>query len=73
MRTCGRALSICADGGYDNAVKFGVIPDLLIGDFDSVQNSLPEDVETIRLKVEKDDTDTLAAVQGRNAARLPRI
>lgn len=54
---------ICADGGYDNAVKFGIVPDLLIGDFDSVQNSLPDEVETIRLKIEKDDTDTLAAVK----------
>lgn len=60
MQSC---FVICADGGYDNAVKFGVIPNLLIGDFDSVQNNLPEDVETIRLKVEKDDTDTLAAVR----------
>lgn len=54
---------ICADGGYDNAVKCGIQPDLLIGDFDSVQNKLPDEVETIRLKIEKDDTDTLAAVK----------
>jgi thiamine pyrophosphokinase len=54
---------ICADGGYDSAVRFGVTPDLLIGDFDSVENALPDNVETIRLKVEKDDTDTLAAVR----------
>ncbi|MCI1955341.1 MAG: thiamine diphosphokinase [Oscillospiraceae bacterium] len=54
---------ICADGGYDNAQKLGIRPDLLIGDFDSIQNRLPENVETIRLKIEKDDTDTLAAVK----------
>ena len=54
---------ICADGGYDTAVRFGFRPDLLIGDFDSVKTSLPSDVETIRLKVEKDDTDLMAAVK----------
>lgn len=54
---------VCADGGYDAAVKFGIVPDLLIGDFDSVKSPLPEDVETVRLKVEKDDTDMLAAVR----------
>ncbi len=54
---------ICADGGYDTAVRFGIRPDLLIGDFDSVRGSLPSGVETIRLKVEKDDTDLLAAVK----------
>lgn len=54
---------ICADGGYDNAVRFGIVPDLLIGDFDSVGSPLPADVETIRLQVKKDDTDLLAAVK----------
>mgnify|MGYP000996413704 CR=1 FL=1 len=58
-----RCFVVCADGGYDNAVRDGIRPDLLIGDFDSVQNSLPEGVKTIRLKVEKDDTDTFAAVK----------
>ncbi len=54
---------VCADGGYDSAVEFGVVPDLLVGDFDSVKSVLPEGIETIRLKTEKDDTDTLAAVR----------
>lgn len=58
-----KRLVICADGGYDNAAKFGIRPDLLIGDFDSVQNPLPDDIETVCLPVEKDDTDTLAAAK----------
>ena len=65
FRNLDRAVSyiVCADGGYDNAVRCGIIPDLLLGDFDSVQTGLPENVETLRLKVEKDDTDTFAAVK----------
>lgn len=54
---------ICADGGLDNARQFGITPDLLIGDFDSVQGALPEGIETIRLNVEKDETDSMAAVK----------
>jgi thiamine pyrophosphokinase len=54
---------ICADGGLKNAGRFQVRPDLVIGDFDSYRGELPEKVETIRLKVEKDETDTLAAVK----------
>lgn len=54
---------ICADGGLDAALRLEITPDLLIGDFDSVQSALPERVETIRLKKDKDDTDTMAAVK----------
>lgn len=54
---------ICADGGLDIAVRHSLVPDLIVGDFDSVQSSLPEQVETIKLKVEKDDTDMMAAIR----------
>lgn len=54
---------ICADGGLANANDFHIRPDLIIGDFDSFQGDLPSGIETIRLKVEKDETDTLAAVR----------
>ncbi len=54
---------ICADGGVDLARRCGVTPDLIIGDFDSVQGELQADVECIRLPVMKDDTDTMAAVK----------
>lgn len=51
---------ICADGGYDTAIKSEIIPDLLIGDFDSI-NAIPENVSRIKLPVEKDVTDSVAA------------
>lgn len=44
-------------------MKHQITPNLLIGDFDSVQSALPEDIETIRLKKEKDDTDMMEAVK----------
>lgn len=51
---------ICADSGYDNAICADIKPDLLIGDFDSI-NAIPEGVNKITLPVEKDVTDTVAA------------
>lgn len=55
---------ICADGGYSHAVACGIVPDWLVGDFDSNREEhLPEQV--IRVKPEKDDTDFyLALTQG---------
>jgi len=53
---------ICADGGMDSALKYGLKPDLIVGDFDSAESDVPAGIETIRLKPEKDDTDMLAAV-----------
>lgn len=51
---------ICADSGYDYAISAGFTPELLIGDFDSIE-AVPENLEKITLPVEKDVTDTVAA------------
>lgn len=51
-------LILCADGGYDHAKNAGVIPDFLIGDFDSLSGSVQPGIETITFPAEKDDTDT---------------
>jgi len=48
---------ICADSGYDYAKQINLIPNLVIGDFDSYKGSLP-DTEIIKLNTHKDDTDT---------------
>ena len=55
-------LIIAADAGYLACKEAGVTPHLLLGDFDSME--LPETTVPVRrLPVEKDDTDTLAAVK----------
>ncbi len=53
---------ICADGGYDNALKLGLQPNLLVGDMDSIK-VLPTGIETVPVPAEKDDTDTMLAVK----------
>lgn len=53
---------IAADAGYRVCLGEGIAPDLLLGDFDSMEP--PEtDAPLRRLPVEKDDTDTLAALR----------
>ncbi len=57
---------ICADGGLDSVLKADIIPDILIGDFDSMPKERLKQCENIRtvvLPVEKDDTDTVSCVR----------
>ena len=55
-------LIIAADAGYQTCRKAGLEPHLLLGDFDSMDQ--PETTaDVVRLPVEKDDTDTMAAVK----------
>lgn len=57
-------LIIAADGGYEELIKRGLSPDLLVGDFDSL-SSVPGGVEVIRHPPMKDETDMfLAAGEG---------
>jgi len=52
---------ICADSGYRHASPLGVIPNILVGDFDSIEK-IPESVECLRYPTDKDFTDTEIAV-----------
>lgn len=54
-------LVIAVDGGYDHILQMGIVPDLIIGDFDSVQSVLPDE-HVIALNPVKDETDTLYAI-----------
>ena len=57
-------LVIAADSGYDTATSLGVIPAVMVGDFDSVKGKkIPDGVEIYRVPAEKDLTDTQLAVE----------
>lgn len=60
-RICAEDYIICADGGYDHAVKMGIKPDILIGDFDSISN-IPDDMEKVQYPTRKDMTDSHIAM-----------
>ncbi len=53
---------ICADAGYDHAVKMGIEPDILIGDLDSI-SAVPDDVELVKYPTRKDLTDSHIAME----------
>ncbi len=56
------AFIIAADRGYKNCRKLGIMPDLAIGDFDSLKY-VPKDCEQLTFPKEKDDTDLMLAVR----------
>jgi len=60
----GDDLVIAADSGWNNAKLLGEKPAVLVGDFDSLgEKNIPDGVELVRLKPEKDMTDTQVAVE----------
>ena len=54
---------IAADGGYAHTVRFGVKPDVCLGDFDSLGSVPRGDFRLLEYPVRKDDTDTGLAVK----------
>ena len=56
---------IAADGGYDSLTRHGYAPDMLVGDFDSIIQKIPEGIQLVRRPKEKDETDMfLAYIEG---------
>ena len=53
---------IAADGGWRLCRELGIQPDLLLGDFDSLER-VPDFPHILRVPVEKDDTDMMLAVK----------
>jgi thiamine pyrophosphokinase len=60
----GAALTIAADGGADLLRECGILPDIVIGDMDSIKDgSFSPKTEMLEYPPEKDDTDTLLAAK----------
>lgn len=55
--TLGAAFIICADSGYDRAKSESIVPDMIVGDFDSSETVLPEDIPVVTVPSHKDETD----------------
>lgn len=53
---------IAADAGFEYCTQNGIIPDLVLGDFDSLGKA-PKHPNVVQLPVEKDDTDTMFALK----------
>ena len=69
----GEDLTLAADSGYKNARALGERIDIFVGDMDSYDGEIDEKTEIIRLKPEKDVTDTQAALEvalGRGAREI---
>lgn len=53
---------IAADAGFEYCTENCIIPDLVLGDFDSLGKA-PKHPNVLQLPVEKDDTDTMFALK----------
>lgn len=53
---------IAADGGYKHLLSYGITPDEIVGDFDSL-GEVPDHPNVTKLPVHKDDTDIFSAVK----------
>lgn len=53
---------VAADGGYETCLQLGLVPTVLVGDFDSMAK--PADfAHIVQVPVEKDDTDAMLAIK----------
>lgn len=64
---------ICADKGLNHAKSLKISPDIVVGDFDSYKDELPENAEIFYSIPEKDDTDTMLAVKTALERRAEKI
>lgn len=54
---------IACDSGVNHLSELGILPDLIVGDFDSYRDTLDYSCEIITLPVEKDETDSFFAIK----------
>ncbi len=57
IKTSEEDIIICADGGYDALIYTSIVPDVVIGDFDSLKSSVPKEIEVVKYPTDKDKTD----------------
>lgn len=62
LSLCPDDLLIAADGGFLTVERMGLVPHLVIGDFDSL-GKRPDHPNTVVLPTVKDDTDMCAAIR----------
>lgn len=58
---------IAADSGADTALRFGITPEFVVGDMDSIDQKISENLKKLNVKFitspsEKDETDTQLAI-----------
>jgi thiamine pyrophosphokinase len=53
---------IAADGGCDHLRRWGILPDFIVGDMDSLQSGLPQGVPCRTAPAEKNETDMALAL-----------
>lgn len=58
-------LIVCADSGYRHCAPLGIVPDLVVGDFDSIESldDIPKETQLVKLPKDKNYTDTTFSIE----------
>lgn len=56
-------LVIACDSGYEKALKLGILPHIMLGDFDSYTGEIDPSAEVITVPARKNDTDTMLGLR----------
>jgi thiamine pyrophosphokinase len=67
---------IAVDGGCNHCAKMGILPDLIIGDFDSIDPKVLNDYQSVptrRFSPEKNETDLELAIQSTYTPEIKKI
>lgn len=78
LNSPGFDLIVAADSGADHLLELGLVPDVFLGDMDSVSNSAKQqlrdlDIDIIEYNIRKDGSDTELAIEeavGRGADQI---
>ena len=68
-----KKLYVAIDGGYNHCIKNGIVPDVVIGDFDSLEDSLIDENVVVINQKGQEETDLVKAINWAISSEIKEI
>ena len=68
-----KKLYVAIDGGYNHCIKTGIVPDVVIGDFDSLEHSLIDENVVVINEKGQEETDLVKAINWAVSSKIKDI